>query len=816
MGGFSVSTTWLQHWDGIHPNCWRSGMPAHPVRRDVANQLRRMLRQPGIGGYVVRGTLGNGKRELIRAVFQQSEQGVKTFWVSGSRYGKELDYGAIHFLLTGLPEDRMNSPVAVYAHLQEYFAVLAPKPFIVVEQVGLLDPLTIAVLAQLVGNGIARLLVIDDRVHEIPEDLAVLLRTGTIKVCHLNSLSAIETRAQLHSMLDAQVSHLTSFRFWQYCAGSSQMLHAVVRDCLDAGAFQVDGGVAALRHPTFPIGGRTEQHVLSRVERLSRRQRQILEFVAIHATLPEGAEEFERDLDILFSRELLLHDGKTWVIPNPAISRTLAFWQGKRGPDLPEPRGDGHQHRVVARTRTGAESDSSAPCAELRNKVSELVTGESLTEAADEIQEFLQQREPQAVELHDALLADAKLVLLELHLASGHMQEARNVLEQLEPNGAQRLWETLDTCQQHLTLALTAEYLARINNHVEAQSLVNGLLAHVNSATAGNQIVDDLRFCMGPTLRALIITCLILGDWAQCRRLTQMVLEGYLNDNSVIAFAETIQALMLAMDGRAAESRIVCAALRLQLQYSGTDQELHLVETIAHLGMPATEDIVPLDPELGRATDIDAQWSFEICISQFLLAQGSEWVDDKHAAWAETQGEKFLAGLLLAQQVCQGRLELAPQLEAMQWGHEHELAKTLCELAQGAQERDTRRLTAALGNLARLGYPYFASDTSRGIYSLLTAKQKRQIVRHANTWTASVRPASLGIDSHTKLARLSELTDREKFVASAAASGLSNMEIADQASVSVRTVEGHLYQVYSKLGISKRQDLMEMAGAARK
>ena len=57
------------------------------------------------------------------------------------------------------------------------------------------------------------------------------------------------------------------------------------------------------------------------------------------------------------------------------------------------------------------------------------------------------------------------------------------------------------------------------------------------------------------------------------------------------------------------------------------------------------------------------------------------------------------------------------------------------------------------------------------------------------------------------------LTKRERFVAAAAARGLSNLEIADKASVSVRTVEGHLYQVYSKLTIQGRSELHSLAAS---
>jgi DNA-binding CsgD family transcriptional regulator len=51
------------------------------------------------------------------------------------------------------------------------------------------------------------------------------------------------------------------------------------------------------------------------------------------------------------------------------------------------------------------------------------------------------------------------------------------------------------------------------------------------------------------------------------------------------------------------------------------------------------------------------------------------------------------------------------------------------------------------------------------------------------------------------------LTDRERTIASLAAQGLSNKEIAERLAVGVRTVEFHLQSVYSKLGIKSRWQL---------
>ncbi|WP_334123387.1 LuxR C-terminal-related transcriptional regulator [Glutamicibacter sp.] len=67
-----------------------------------------------------------------------------------------------------------------------------------------------------------------------------------------------------------------------------------------------------------------------------------------------------------------------------------------------------------------------------------------------------------------------------------------------------------------------------------------------------------------------------------------------------------------------------------------------------------------------------------------------------------------------------------------------------------------------------------------------------------------------GIDAGKNIERLlamTELTAREAEIVNLARQGLNNAQIARTLTVSQRTVEGHLYRVFSKLGISERSEL---------
>ena len=51
---------------------------------------------------------------------------------------------------------------------------------------------------------------------------------------------------------------------------------------------------------------------------------------------------------------------------------------------------------------------------------------------------------------------------------------------------------------------------------------------------------------------------------------------------------------------------------------------------------------------------------------------------------------------------------------------------------------------------------------------------------------------------------ISQLTEQERVVLSLLALGQRNARIADELSISVRTVENHLYHIFHKLGVSSR------------
>ncbi|MHA7287338.1 helix-turn-helix transcriptional regulator [Arthrobacter sp. MDT3-44] len=136
-------------------------------------------------------------------------------------------------------------------------------------------------------------------------------------------------------------------------------------------------------------------------------------------------------------------------------------------------------------------------------------------------------------------------------------------------------------------------------------------------------------------------------------------------------------------------------------------------------------------------------------------------------------------------------------------------AKILHDYATALVTEDPQLFIEA-GDLAEeRGKHFIAVDAVARALRLFTARgdQKSQrnvlrILRHRRGMLEYLVAPGAGTAHELK-----DLTARELKIASLAASGASNRDIAKQLTVSPRTVEGHLYRIYVKLGITKRDEL---------
>ncbi|MBP1234736.1 DNA-binding NarL/FixJ family response regulator [Arthrobacter sp. PvP103] len=167
--------------------------------------------------------------------------------------------------------------------------------------------------------------------------------------------------------------------------------------------------------------------------------------------------------------------------------------------------------------------------------------------------------------------------------------------------------------------------------------------------------------------------------------------------------------------------------------------------------------------------------------------------------------------LCLSSAVRLGESAAAPRLLDSAAESQGPFAELCAQYARGIISGEADELMAAANLAARLHNDRFALDIAESVLDLDQARLERSLIRQAKhlaeTCRRRLRTPQDG--NHDRLT----LTARELQIAQLAAAGASNKSIAAQLHVSVRTVEGHLYQIYGKLKIEERLELPVALGS---
>jgi DNA-binding CsgD family transcriptional regulator/energy-coupling factor transporter ATP-binding protein EcfA2 len=144
------------------------------------------------------------------------------------------------------------------------------------------------------------------------------------------------------------------------------------------------------------------------------------------------------------------------------------------------------------------------------------------------------------------------------------------------------------------------------------------------------------------------------------------------------------------------------------------------------------------------------------------------------------------------------------------------MAETVAAHARGLVVSDGDLLDAAADRFAEMGVLGLAADAAAQAARAhsRTGNRGKELESSTRThWLAS--QCDIRTPAVNAAARPLPITDREREVAMLVAGGLSNRQIADQLCVSVRTVDGHLYRTFAKLGIQRRDQLIHLVNGAR-
>ncbi|WP_049829274.1 helix-turn-helix transcriptional regulator [Arthrobacter sp. RIT-PI-e] len=154
-----------------------------------------------------------------------------------------------------------------------------------------------------------------------------------------------------------------------------------------------------------------------------------------------------------------------------------------------------------------------------------------------------------------------------------------------------------------------------------------------------------------------------------------------------------------------------------------------------------------------------------------------------------------------------GRVDALEELRRVAGSLHGPLAGTSGLYATALLGNDRELLVEAIGQAVAAGSYRFAMDIAQSGIVAATRAQDRAGVRYLQRRLKQLLPE--GIGRAEAYESFEALTAREREIALLTFAGHSNKVIAEQLFVSVRTIEGHLYQVYTKLNVSTRAELAE-------
>jgi DNA-binding NarL/FixJ family response regulator len=139
------------------------------------------------------------------------------------------------------------------------------------------------------------------------------------------------------------------------------------------------------------------------------------------------------------------------------------------------------------------------------------------------------------------------------------------------------------------------------------------------------------------------------------------------------------------------------------------------------------------------------------------------------------------------------------------------MAEAIAQHARGLADHDGDVLDAAAHRFADIGAMALAADAAaQAAREHARTGQRGKETKSSTRAHGLARQGGIRTPAVDKAAWPLPITAREREIANLVVAGLSNRQIADRLVVSVRTVEGHVYRMFAKLGIDDRDQLVHL------
>ncbi|NKY87033.1 LuxR family transcriptional regulator [Nocardia veterana] len=267
---------------------------------------------------------------------------------------------------------------------------------------------------------------------------------------------------------------------------------------------------------------------------------------------------------------------------------------------------------------------------------------------------------------------------------------------------------------------------------------------------------------------------------------------------------ENLEQALAALTAEGAAAWMFPARIRLAEAYSALGRAAEAAETIAEARRRGGRHSAVYEPqlEIARAWQAAAEGTVAPAVRLAIGAADAAARSHQHAIealalhTAARFGDRSVAGRLA---------DIAARIDGA-------LVQVQARHAVAVASQDGPGLDAAAAEFERMGALLSAADAAAQAASVHERHgDRRRLLESAAT--ANRLAAACGGASTPALRQSAQplpLTAREREIANLVVAGLSNRQIADRLTVSVRTVEGHLYRACTKLDVTDREALADL------
>lgn len=306
------------------------------------------------------------------------------------------------------------------------------------------------------------------------------------------------------------------------------------------------------------------------------------------------------------------------------------------------------------------------------------------------------------------------------------------------------------------------------------------------------------------------------GQWRSCEAVLQQALEFSAGVAQYRGGAiELALGIAYTYAGRGTQAADVLLTAAAQLEVRDTYNSLELAYSALALAFAQTNDVANARRYLAKARDVSAftLW-VNRSMAEFFQLMALRWLDDptavaRLAASAEidiAKGRFTTASINLFGATTHGNNEQYRLLEESSLKRQGPMAAVNVALARSHREGHAALALQAAEGAQVLELSAVESRCAVVALDLARNAGEMRLAREAQHRLDLLMPdvPVLPVVPHHGVV---PLTARERQVAGLAVRGMANRDIASRIGVSVRTVEGHLYQVFAKMGIASRAEL---------